>query len=346
MPKNSFFIEDILDTSSSKSDQKKRTLSHYLSECTKTSPSLSPASLVSSTSSSSDDLAHSELDIAKYHCVKNSYPNIFFNQFFNPMQSLLKSEDSIFLFSSYYNQMINGRKKIDNFENDLKIKRMRLDNDKLNSGENENVSPLDALLNLANNISKTNMVEQDIKQEKMELLESRRLNSSSSSFDGSETLKPAQKQISNNSLKRKRKNRTAFTANQIFELEKRFSNQKYLSPHDRDRIAYELQLTTAQVITWFQNRRAKQKRDLEELKNDVNAAKTMKVIDTGLGGDKIIVKSDERIKNESRYSDSDCTGGDEDELDVEDSENFSNLSHSMLSNQNDDDSASTSSLNK
>lgn len=75
--------------------------------------------------------------------------------------------------------------------------------------------------------------------------------------------------------KRKRKNRTAFTANQIFELEKRFSNQRYLSPHDRDRIAYELSLSTSQVITWFQNRRAKQKRDIEELKNDVTAAKSL-----------------------------------------------------------------------
>ena len=31
-------------------------------------------------------------------------------------------------------------------------------------------------------------------------------------------------------------------------------------------------MTNAQVITWFQNRRAKLKRDLEELKNDVTAA--------------------------------------------------------------------------
>ena len=93
------------------------------------------------------------------------------------------------------------------------------------------------------------------------------------------------------SLKRKRKNRTAFTANQIFELEKRFSNQRYLSPHDRDRIAYELSLSTAQVITWFQNRRAKQKRDQEEMKNDVNAAKSVAALDPNLDVEKIL-KSD------------------------------------------------------
>jgi len=89
-------------------------------------------------------------------------------------------------------------------------------------------------------------------------------------------------------IKRKRKNRTAFTANQIFELEKRFSNQRYLSPHDRDRIAYELQLSTAQVITWFQNRRAKQKRDIEELKNDVNAAKSISELDANIDVDKVL----------------------------------------------------------
>ncbi len=32
-----------------------------------------------------------------------------------------------------------------------------------------------------------------------------------------------------------------------------------------------------QVITWFQNRRAKLKRDLEELKSDITAAKTVGV---------------------------------------------------------------------
>ncbi|KAJ8971463.1 hypothetical protein NQ317_014976 [Molorchus minor] len=71
--------------------------------------------------------------------------------------------------------------------------------------------------------------------------------------------------------KKKRKSRTAFTNHQIFELEKRFLYQKYLSPADRDEIASSLGLTNAQVITWFQNRRAKLKRDMEELKKDVES---------------------------------------------------------------------------
>ncbi|XP_018549578.1 transcription factor LBX1a [Lates calcarifer] len=76
-----------------------------------------------------------------------------------------------------------------------------------------------------------------------------------------------------NTPKKRRKSRTAFTNHQIYELEKRFLYQKYLSPSDRDQIAQQLGLTNAQVITWFQNRRAKLKRDLEEMKADVESAK-------------------------------------------------------------------------
>ncbi|XP_045189833.2 transcription factor LBX1-like [Mercenaria mercenaria] len=77
--------------------------------------------------------------------------------------------------------------------------------------------------------------------------------------------------------KKRRKSRTAFTNQQIYELEKRFLYQKYLTPADRDEIAQNLGLTNAQVITWFQNRRAKLKRDLEELKNDVVATKQISI---------------------------------------------------------------------
>ena len=78
-----------------------------------------------------------------------------------------------------------------------------------------------------------------------------------------------------NSAKKRRKSRTAFTNQQIYELEKRFLYQKYLTPADRDEIASQLGLSNAQVITWFQNRRAKLKRDIEELKADVTAAKVI-----------------------------------------------------------------------
>nr|XP_054766175.1 transcription factor LBX2-like isoform X1 [Lytechinus pictus] len=74
--------------------------------------------------------------------------------------------------------------------------------------------------------------------------------------------------------RKKRKSRTAFSNHQIFELERRFLYQKYLTPADRDELASTLGLTNAQVITWFQNRRAKLKRDIDELKNDVRATST------------------------------------------------------------------------
>lgn len=51
--------------------------------------------------------------------------------------------------------------------------------------------------------------------------------------------------------KKKRKSRTAFTNHQIFELEKRFLYQKYLSPADRDEIAGSLGLSNAQVSFAF-----------------------------------------------------------------------------------------------
>ncbi|XP_054885828.1 transcription factor LBX1a [Poeciliopsis prolifica] len=76
-----------------------------------------------------------------------------------------------------------------------------------------------------------------------------------------------------NAPKKRRKSRTAFTNHQIYELEQRFLYQKYLSPADRDQLARRLSLTNAQVITWFQNRRAKLKRDLEEMKADVQSAR-------------------------------------------------------------------------
>ncbi|KAJ3610352.1 hypothetical protein NHX12_022444 [Muraenolepis orangiensis] len=81
-----------------------------------------------------------------------------------------------------------------------------------------------------------------------------------------------------NTPKKRRKSRTAFTNHQIYELEKRFLYQKYLSPADRDHIAQQLGLSNAQVITWFQNRRAKLKRDLEEMKADVESAKAVGVV--------------------------------------------------------------------
>ncbi|CAG9761130.1 unnamed protein product [Ceutorhynchus assimilis] len=102
--------------------------------------------------------------------------------------------------------------------------------------------------------------------------------------------------------KKKRKSRTAFTNHQIFELEKRFLYQKYLSPADRDEIAQSLGLTNAQVITWFQNRRAKLKRDMEELKKDVETSKIMTVHNSFLKD----VQDLNMLKKKAIISEDDC----------------------------------------
>lgn len=75
--------------------------------------------------------------------------------------------------------------------------------------------------------------------------------------------------------RRRRKSRTAFTAQQVLELERRFVFQKYLAPSERDGLAAKLGLANAQVITWFQNRRAKLKRDVEEMRADVASLRVL-----------------------------------------------------------------------
>ncbi|KAM7537171.1 hypothetical protein Aperf_G00000078104 [Anoplocephala perfoliata] len=62
----------------------------------------------------------------------------------------------------------------------------------------------------------------------------------------------------------KRKPRILFSQTQVYELEKRFNQQRYLSAPDREQLALQLKMSSQQVKIWFQNRRYKLKRQLQE----------------------------------------------------------------------------------
>uniref|UniRef100_A0A1I8G2A1 Homeobox domain-containing protein n=2 Tax=Macrostomum lignano TaxID=282301 RepID=A0A1I8G2A1_9PLAT len=84
--------------------------------------------------------------------------------------------------------------------------------------------------------------------------------------------------------KKPRKARTAFSDNQLNELERAFERQKYLSVQDRMELAARLNLTDTQVKTWYQNRRTKWKRQtavgLELLAEAGNFAAVQRILQT------------------------------------------------------------------
>nr|BAE06740.1 transcription factor protein [Ciona intestinalis] len=62
----------------------------------------------------------------------------------------------------------------------------------------------------------------------------------------------------------RRKRRVLFSQAQVFELERRFKQQKYLSAPEREHLAQMIHLTPTQVKIWFQNHRYKNKRSLKD----------------------------------------------------------------------------------
>ncbi|XP_032889956.1 homeobox protein zampogna-like [Amblyraja radiata] len=70
----------------------------------------------------------------------------------------------------------------------------------------------------------------------------------------------------------KKRSRAAFSHAQVFELERRFNHQRYLSGPERADLAAALKLTETQVKIWFQNRRYKTKKRQMAAELVVNSA--------------------------------------------------------------------------
>ncbi|XP_063355472.1 NK2 homeobox 4a isoform X2 [Pelmatolapia mariae] len=62
----------------------------------------------------------------------------------------------------------------------------------------------------------------------------------------------------------RRKRRVLFSQAQVYELERRFKQQKYLSAPEREHLASMIHLTPTQVKIWFQNHRYKMKRQAKD----------------------------------------------------------------------------------
>ncbi|CAH1784874.1 unnamed protein product [Owenia fusiformis] len=89
---------------------------------------------------------------------------------------------------------------------------------------------------------------------------------------------------------RKKRSRAAFSHAQVFELERRFNHQRYLSGPERADLANALKLTETQIKIWFQNRRYKTKRKqlLQEHSMPIMARKVAV---------KVLVKDNQRLYN-------------------------------------------------
>lgn len=84
--------------------------------------------------------------------------------------------------------------------------------------------------------------------------------------------------------RQKRKPRVLFSQSQVYELEHRFKQQRYLSAPERDQMAAHLKLTSTQIKIWFQNRRYKCKRQRQDKSLELQAMSQAAAAAGGAGG--------------------------------------------------------------